>query len=239
MAAFVAAAERLGVQCRFGERVLQVEHSGGRVTGVLTATGRIAASRVVIAAGIFGNELLEPLGIAVPLQVPMVVVLRSEALPPVLDQVIGVANADCAGRQEPNGRFRVTSGALPWHGRMVEASAAGRTTPHVYPTAGSVADVVRLFGDVVPSFRDAQVEQSWAGLLDMTPDALPVIDAVPGVAGVFAAMGFSGHGFCLGPVTGQILAALVQDQAPGHDLEPFAIGRFQSQLRPQAATLHG
>ena len=73
----------------------------------------------------------------------------------------------------------------------------------------------------------------------MTPDALPVLDAVPGVAGAFVAMGFSGHGFCLGPVTGQVLAALVQGDAPGHDLAPFAIGRFQSQLRPQPATLHG
>ncbi len=239
VAAFVAAAERLGVVCRFGERVLQVEHSEGRVTGVLTDAGSIAASRVVIAAGIFGNELLDPLGITVPLRVPMVTVLRSEPLPPVLDQVIGVANADCAGRQEPGGRFRVTSGAIPWHGRMVETQSAGRTMPHVYPTAGSVAEVVRLFGDVVPSFRDAQIEQSWAGLLDMTQDALPVIDAVPGVAGAFAAMGFSGHGFCLGPVTGQILAALVQGEPPGHDLEPFAIGRFQTQRRPEAVTLHG
>ena len=239
VAAFVAAAERHGAVCRFGEQVLRVDHAGGRATGVVTDAGPIRAGRVVIAAGIFGNDLLEPLGITVPLRVPMVTVLRSEPLPPVLDQVIGTANADCAGRQEPGGRFRVTSGALPWHGRMVQTQSAGRTTPHVYPTAGSVADVVRLFGDLLPSFRDAQIEQSWAGLLDMTPDALPVIDAVPGMAGAFVAMGFSGHGFCLGPVTGKILAALVQDEAPGHDLEPFAVGRFQTQRRLEAATLHG
>ncbi len=239
VAAFVAAAERLGVVCRFGERVLRVDHAGGCVTGVRTEAGRIAAGRVVIAAGIFGNDLLEPLGITVPLQVPMVTVLRSAPLPPVLDQVIGVANADCAGRQEASGRFRVTSGALPWHGQMVETQAGGRTSPQVYPTAASVADVVRLFGDVVPGFRDAPLEQSWAGLLDMTPDALPVIDAVPRVAGAFVAMGFSGHGFCLGPVTGQILTALVLGETTGHDLEPFAIGRFQSRRSAEPATLHG
>ncbi len=237
VAAFLAAAERLGVACRFGERVLAITHAEGRVTGVQTDAGHLAAGRVIIAAGIFGNELLEPLGITVPLRVPMVTVLRSEALPPLLDQVIGVANADCAGRQEAGGRFRVTSGALPWHGRMLVEESAPQ--PHVYPTAGSIADVIRLFAELVPAFRDVQIEQSWAGLLDMTPDALPVLDAVPGVAGATVAMGFSGHGFCLGPVTGQILAALAQGQPPGHDLAPFAIGRFQSQLRPQPATLHG
>ncbi len=241
---FVRAAERLGMQTRFGERVLALEQADGAVTAVLTDAGRIPTGRVVIAAGIFGNELLEPLRIQVPLQVPMVTVLRSEVLPPLLDQVIGVANADCAGRQEFNGRFRVTSGLQDWHGRMDVAPVAdggeGRTRPRVFPRADGMADVVRLFGDVIPAFRTAQIEDSWAGLLDMTPDALPVIDAVPGVAGVTVAMGFSGHGFCLGPITGQIVSRLVQGRAPELPIEPFAIGRFQSRHYPaEPVTLHG
>ena len=239
VAAYVAAAERLGAVCRFGERVLRVEHGQGRVSAVVTAAGRIPTARVVIAAGMFANDLLEPLGICVPLQTPMVAVLRSAPLPPLLGPVIGVANADCAGRQEGNGRLRVTSGALPWHGGLLELEQAGRPTPHVYPTAGHLADIVRHFGDVVPAFRDAQIEQSWAGLLDMTPDALPVIDAVPGVAGAFVAAGFSGHGFCLGPLTGSILATLAQDGQPDANLEPFAITRFQTRRRPEPVTLHG
>ena len=66
--AFVRAAERLGATCRFGERVLRLETEGGRVTGVVTDQGRIATERVVIAAGIFGNELLSPFGVSVPLE---------------------------------------------------------------------------------------------------------------------------------------------------------------------------
>jgi sarcosine oxidase subunit beta len=243
--AFVRAAERLGVTVLFGERVRHIDHENGRVSAVVTDTGRIATARVVIAAGIFGNELLEPLGITIPLSVPMVTVLRSEPLPAMLEQVIGVANADCAGRQEVGGRFRVTSGAIAWHGRMVENSANGRSQPHVYPTASSMAEVVRLFGEVIPAFRTAQIEESWAGLLDMTPDALPVIDEVPGVAGVTVAMGFSGHGFCLGPITGQILSRMVQGAPVELVMEPFRIGRFQSRryapnaTTNEAATLHG
>jgi sarcosine oxidase subunit beta len=52
-----------------------------------------------------------------------------------------------------------------------------------------------------------------AGRLDMTPDSQPVIDRIPGVEGFICAVGFSGHGFKLGPSTGKILAELELDGA--------------------------
>ncbi len=239
--AFVAAAERLGATTRFGERALRIETEAGRATAVVTDKGRIPAGRVVIAAGIFGNELLRPFDVHVPLQIPMVTVLRSAPVGRIVDQVISTATANCTGRQQFDGRWRVTNGAEPWHGVLTETTEAdGRKQPHVYPTASTVADVVNRFGDIVPAFRDAHIEESWAGLLDLTPDALPVLDAVPGCEGAILAMGFSGHGFCLGPITGRILADLVQGRTPDLPLDPFQIGRFQS-LRGAAerATLHG
>ncbi len=238
--AFVAAAERLGAITRFGERVLRVEHANGRVTGVVTDKGTIAAGRVVIAAGIFGNALLAPFGIAIPLDIPMVTVLRSAPAERVVEQVISTATANCTGRQQHDGRWRVTNGAEPWHGVLNETDEGGRKRPHVRPTAAMVADVVNRYGALVPAFRDAQIEESWAGLLDLTPDALPVLDHVPGCEGVVLAIGFSGHGFCLGPVTGRILADLAQGKPSPFPLDPFQIGRFQN-LRPgrEAATLHG
>jgi sarcosine oxidase subunit beta len=45
-------------------------------------------------------------------------------------------------------------------------------------------------------------------LIDLTPDALPVIDAPESVAGLVVAAGFSGHGFCLGPISGLLCADL-------------------------------
>ena len=165
----------------------------------------------------------------------MVTLLRSVPMEPMLEQVIGVANADCAGRQEANGRLRVTSGLLPWYGGMDETPR-----PAVHPTAASIVETVRTFGGVVPAFREARIEAMWAGLIDLTPDALPVIEAVPQIEGLVVAMGFSGHGFCLGPITGRILAALVQDQAPAWDISPFTLARFAGSNLPAAPlTLHG
>jgi sarcosine oxidase, subunit beta len=234
---YVAAAQRLGVEMRFGERVRRVETVNGRVTGIATDAGMLAASHVVVCAGIFGNELLEPLGLAVPLQVPMVTVLRSIPMPATLGPVIGVANADCAGRQEVDGRFRVTSGLETWHGDIDHDGPR----PAVRPTMRSIAEVVRLFGEVVPAFKDARIDETWAGLIDLTPDGLPVIDSPAGLEGLTVAMGFSGHGFCLGPVTGTIVADLVETRRTPFPIVPFTLDRFTD--RRQAAfeplSLHG
>lgn len=238
--AFVEAGKRLGVTMRFGERALKIETKDGRVSGVVTDKGTIPTAKVVIAAGIFGNELLKPLGYEVPLQIPMVTVLRSAPLDALLEQVIGVANADCAGRQEFNGRFRVTSGLQDWHGGLLERPTDAGPRPKVLPTGDSMAEVVKLFGEVIPAFARAQVEDFWAGLIDLTPDALPVLDNTLETEGVIVAMGFSGHGFCLGPVTGKIVSDLVQERPSRLPIEPFGIRRF-AVLRNAAepATLHG
>jgi sarcosine oxidase subunit beta len=84
------------------------------------------------------------------------------------------------------------------------------------------------------------VETVWAGLIDVTPDALPVLDADTGVDGLAVAMGFSGHGFCLGPLTGKIVADFVAGRTPGVPLEPFRLARFDRWNAPsEPATLHG
>jgi sarcosine oxidase subunit beta len=235
VAAFVRAAEREGAVLRFGERVLAIETAGGRVTGVRSSAGFIPAGRVILAAGIFGNELLDPLGLHVPLDVQMVSAVQSVPMPPMLAPVLGVANADVAGRQETNGRFRVTSGVEPWSGAMEDGPR-----PTVRPTADGLAGAIARFAALFPAFAAAPVEAIWAGLIDMTPDALPVLEASPEIEGLVIGMGFSGHGFCLGPVTGQILAALATGQAPGYPLDPFRLARFAGWNAPrQKVTLHG
>lgn len=233
--AFVEAGIRAGVVTRFGERALSIETEAGRVVAVQTDKGRIATGNVVLAAGVFGNELLEPLGARVPLDIQMVAAMRSVPLPLVLHQVIGVANADCAGRQQADGCFRVTSGVQPFNGRMQDG-----VRPAVAPPAAALHQLVETFGHAVPAFRDAPIDAVWAGLIDLTPDALPVLDRVPGAEGLVTAMGFSGHGFCLGPITGKILARMVVDDPPEFDLAPFRLARFDGWNQvSEPVTLHG
>lgn len=236
--AYHRAAERHGAVFRFGERIEAIATAAGRVAAVRTAGERIATGACVAAPGIHVNHLLRPLGHEIPLTVPMVTVVRTEPLPPTLAPVLGVANADCAARQEVDGRLRVTSGAQPWHGHMA-GEPDGR--PRVPVTTASLATTIATVSAILPVFADMPVAAVWAGLLDLTPDALPVIDRVGDVEGLVVAAGFSGHGFGIAPVTGELVADLVTGMAPRMPLDAFGLDRFAGarDAAPAAATLHG
>ena len=81
-------------------------------------------------------------------------------------------------------------------------------------------------GEAFPALKDAKVAQSWAGCIDVTPDAIPVISGVEAIPGLFVGTGFSGHGFGIGPGAGLLLADLVTNAMPCVDPTPFRFSRF-------------
>ncbi|WP_037317020.1 NAD(P)/FAD-dependent oxidoreductase [Ruegeria halocynthiae] len=86
----------------------------------------------------------------------------------------------------------------------------------------------------VPALEQAEIVQSWAGMIDVTPDAVPVISGVEDIPGMFIATGFSGHGFGIGPAAGRLMADLVAGTAPFVDPAAFRLSRFTdgSKVRP-------
>jgi len=77
-----------------------------------------------------------------------------------------------------------------------------------------------------PKSNNIKIRKSWAGMIDATPDLVPIIDRAPETQGLWIATGFSGHGFGIGPVIGRIVADLLQGRDAGHDLSRFRFGRF-------------
>ena len=77
-----------------------------------------------------------------------------------------------------------------------------------------------------PIFKEAKIAETWGGLMDVTPDAVPVIDEVKRIPGFFIATGFSGHGFGIGPGAGKLMADLVAGDRPVVDPAPFRLDRF-------------
>jgi sarcosine oxidase subunit beta len=102
-----------------------------------------------------------------------------------------------------------------------------------------VAGVLARATAVLPTVASAGVARVWGGLLDMTPDGLPVIERAPEVEGLVIAAGFSGHGFCLGPITGRLVRELVTTGQPSLPLDPFRRARFAGMTGTAATTLHG
>jgi sarcosine oxidase subunit beta len=87
-----------------------------------------------------------------------------------------------------------------------------------------------------PPAAGTVVERSWAGLYDMTPDAHPVVGEIGG--GLYAACGFSGHGFMQSPAVGRALAELVLEGAPSFDLSPYRLDRFaEGAVEPEQVVL--
>lgn len=88
------------------------------------------------------------------------------------------------------------------------------------------AEAQRNLETAWPIFKGAVVRQSWAGMIDVTPDSLPVISPVAAIPGLTLASGFSGHGFGTSPAAGQLAADLVSGNSPLLDPSPYRLERF-------------
>lgn len=89
-----------------------------------------------------------------------------------------------------------------------------------------------------PAFSAAKITHHWAGLIDATPDGVPVIDEIEGWRGLFLASGFSGHGFGIGPGAGKLMAAIVSGDTPFVDATPFRLHRFAAKQADRVAATH-
>ena len=94
--------------------------------------------------------------------------------------------------------------------------------PHTEILEEGLEHLMRAF----PFFRDLEVAQRWGGMIDATPDGIPVISAVAHIPGLFVSTGYSGHGFGIGPGAGRLTADLVSGHAPLVDPTPFRLDRF-------------
>ena len=90
----------------------------------------------------------------------------------------------------------------------------------------TVRGIRKNLDKVFPQLADTAIVESWAGMVETSPDVVPIIDTVPGIRGFCIATGFSGHGFGIGPGAGKAIAGLLTGRETGIDLSPFRLGRF-------------
>ena len=78
----------------------------------------------------------------------------------------------------------------------------------------------------LPKLAEISFEETWAGMIDVTPDVVPVMDHIESHPGLLLATGFSGHGFGIGPGAGKVMADMVMGNSAAHDLSRFRMSRF-------------
>ena len=94
------------------------------------------------------------------------------------------------------------------------------------PSAKINSEAMSNLASAFPVFGRATVRQTWAGMMDVTPDSLPAIGPVNGLSGLTIAAGFSGHGFGTAPAAGQLAAEMATGANTCVDPEPYRHDRF-------------
>jgi glycine/D-amino acid oxidase-like deaminating enzyme len=100
------------------------------------------------------------------------------------------------------------------------------------PYRADLDEALVAFQHALPAFAGLRIERYWSGLLDISPDGLPIIDHRAGPDGLVFVTGLSGHGLALGPVTGEIAADLALDGETTRPIHPFRLARFHEERVP-------
>jgi sarcosine oxidase subunit beta len=221
---FAEAARRGGAELRVGVRVQRLLTDAQGVCGVETAAGVIATRRVLVAAGYRTAELVAPLGVSVPLtpiRHSIAVVRRPEAFgarhPIISDRVRG-------SYYRPEGGELTLIGTTAADEGEIDSAVENSRRPHLHDEMTLLERYITRF----PKLETAAVQPGYTGVYDCSPDLQPLLGPTE-IAGLHIAVGFSGHGYKLSPVVGELLAGgLLNDPAVAADLEFFSPQRFGS-----------
>jgi sarcosine oxidase subunit beta len=183
----------------------------------------VEAPRVIHAGGPWTPQLSRTLGIQVPIQPGRSVLAVTQRMPPLFKEFVSSHDLAVYGRQARQGHVHIGGVGTP-----------GQTFDQNMPAA-SIAHLARGATEMLPALRGANFLRTWVGTLEMTPDKVPIIGPVDGIQGYLLASGFSGHGFCLGPIAGKLLCELIVDGEPSLPLHEFRLSRFAGPVAPAQA----
>ena len=276
-AAIARGAQRAGVRIVSRCAVRGIDQAAGRVHGVVTEHGAVAARTVVCAAGAWTRLFCGSLGISVPQLTVLGTVARTAPTTALLE---GEAwSPRIAIRRRADGGYTVAHGGSFAHaltpatfrfaGKFFPALRQGHdslrftfgreffralTTPDRWrldtpspferervldppPERHVLGQVRHALERWFPEIGAAPFVETWGGMIEASPDVLPIVSESDRLAGFLIATGFSGHGFGIGPGAGKLVADLVGGRADAGERHAFRLGRYfdGSPIRPGPA----
>ncbi|MDP6226129.1 MAG: FAD-binding oxidoreductase [Dehalococcoidia bacterium] len=217
---YAARARDMGAEIMLRAPAQMIEVSGDRVRAVVTDQGRVETPIAVVAAGPWSKIELAKVGVDVPL-VPVChqVALLTRPLDRIPDHPI-------VGDIAQSLSFRPDGSSMTMLG-VGEDEVADVDSYNQGVEMSGIADALGRMARRMPGMADSYVRGGWAGLFTTTPDWHPILDRVPGIEGLYCAVGFSGHGFKLSPMIGLAMAELIaQGRATSIDISPLRFTRF-------------
>jgi sarcosine oxidase subunit beta len=211
--AYARGADRLGVDLVQGCEVTGFLRDGDRVVGVETNLGPIRAGSVALAAAGHSSVLAGLAGLRLPIQSHPLQAMVSELLEPVHPCVVMSNHVHVYVSQAHKGELVLGAGIDPFN------SYGQRGSVHVIEQ--QLAAALELF----PIFGHAHVLRTWGGIVDVTPDASPIIGPTP-LPGLFVNCGWGTGGFKATPASGWVYAHTVATGAAHPLNRPFGLDRF-------------
>jgi len=211
--AYARKADELGVDLLQGCEVTGFDLQGDRVVGVRTSRGRIAAGKVALCAAGHSSVLASMVGVGLPIQSHPLQALVSELLEPILNCVVMSGAVHVYVSQAHKGELVMGAGIDPYN------SYAQRGSPHVIEY--QLAAALELF----PVFSRVHVVRTWGGIVDVSPDASPILGLTP-IENLFVNCGWGTGGFKATPGAGWVYAHTIANGAPHPLNAAFSLDRF-------------
>ncbi len=196
--------------------VKRIARAGGDFS-LETSRGELRAEKLLNAAGGWSSEVGKMMGVDIPTHPVRHQIMVSEPLAPFLDPMVVTLSDGFYMSQGPRGELV---------GGITEPDPHG--TDPTRSSAKFCEQLSRRIVSLLPRLSRARMMRQWAGYYDMSPDANPILDVLPGYENGFIACGFSGHGFMISPAVGEFMACLIAGKKPPFPENPYRISRFES-----------
>ena len=218
---FLSRAREMGVEYMPRTRATAFSIAGGRMRGVVTDKGEIAAPVVVAATGPWTQPLFAAVGYAVPIEPEYHQVA-------ILKNAPGMKRGGCACIDSVSATYFRSDG--PDKFLVGDFHGTRPVDPDNYPQRASdesLEEIIERACRRVPALENAEVMRGVTGVYDMTPDARALLGEIPGIAGLNICAGFSGMGFKISPAIGVVMSELLVDGAARTvDISSFRPSRF-------------
>ena len=213
--AYALAAKKLQVEIYTETEVQGVVTKNGKIIAVRTNKGDIQTDTVVNAAGGYAKKVGRMAGIELPIFPERHEILVTEPVEPTMGPMVMSFYHNLYCQQSPHGSFIMGIGHPD--------------EPEGYDIKSSwqfLCDMAERVVEILPPLAGLNIVRQWAGLYDMCPDRTPILGNSPNLSRFYTAAGFSGHGFMISPITGQLMAEMVLGKPTAIPVHMFDAGRF-------------
>lgn len=215
--AYAKAAKRLGVKIYTFTEVVGIKTNAGKVCGVITSKGDEISTRIVVnAAGGYSKQVAKMAGIDLPVYSERHQILVTEPVEPMQKPMVMSFSLNIYCQQTPHGSFIMGRGD-PDEPRDLRITSSWKF----------LNEMSKTVTNLLPPLGKLRIIRQWAGLYNITPDKQPILGPIKELEGFYLAVGFSGHGFMLAPMTGLLIAEQIVREETTMPIHMLSKDRFE------------